>query len=250
MGVKVRLMAGLKEAAGREEIEVDADTWRDALRLARERVRVLKEVLGEDGTPRPGYIVFVDGVDVRLLRGDEASREIVILPVNHGGSGGGVVLQYVSWEEIEKSVKTVCRKIVESGFEPEVVVGILRGGVVPARLIADELGIDDIGIIEIKLYTKIGARKPRPYVRQPLILDVYGKRVLIVDDVSDTGLTLQLAMDALRLYLPEEVKTATLYVKPWTKLYPDYYSDVVDKWIVFPWEKREVEKELKSHEQG
>jgi hypoxanthine phosphoribosyltransferase/molybdopterin converting factor small subunit len=246
--VRIRLLASLREAAGKDYIEVEAASWREALTKALKEEQALKQAVTEDGNPKPGYLVFVDGIDARLLEGREKASEIVVLPVNHGGSSES--LFYVTWSDIEESVNDVASKVRSSGFEPDVVVGVLRGGVIPARLLADELGVDELGVIEIKLYTGIGSRKPRPYIRQPLILDVYNKNVLIVDDVSDTGLTLSMAVEAIRLYMPAKLKTATLYVKPWTRLFPDYYSKVVDKWIVFPWERREVERELASQASG
>ena len=246
--VRVKLLASLREVAGLDEIVVKASSWKEALTLAVEKLPGLKVAVNDDGNPKPGYIVFVDGVDSRLLEGDESAREIVILPVNHGGGGEASDrhqnLIYLSWNDIEEAASLVARKIVESGFKPDVIVGVLRGGVVPARLIADELGVEEMGMLEIKLYTGINLRKPKPYVKQPLIIDVNDKRVLIVDDVSDTGLTLSLALDFVRAYMPSTVKTATLYIKPWTRLIPDYYARSVEGWIVFPWEKRETEREL------
>lgn len=242
--IVIRLLAGLREAVGKQYIEVEADDWKEALARAAEREPALQVAIREDGEPKPGYLVFVDGVDSRLAERGPA-REVVVLPVNHGGSSE-VKLLRITWNDIVDAVGEVARAIEASGFKPDMIVGILRGGVVPARLLADELGVDDIGVIEIKLYTSIGARKPQPYLRQPLILPATNRRVLVVDDVSDTGLTLQHALEAIKLYNPSEVRTATLYVKPWTKLMPDYYARIVDEWVVFPWEYREVEREVGS----
>jgi len=83
-------------------------------------------------------------------------------------------------------------------------------------------------------------------MRQPVTLPIKDKKVLLVDDVSDSGLTLEFAIQAISLYMPMEIKTATLYMKPWTRLVPDFYAEEVDKWVVFPWEKKEFEKEYKS----
>jgi len=240
--VRVTLLAGLREAVGKPFLEVEAGSWREALIKLREMEPALAAAVGEDGEPRPGYLVFVDGVDSRLAE-EGPAREVVILPVNHGGSRE-VRLLRISWQEIVEAVGEVARAIESSGFKPDMIVGILRGGIIPARLLADELGVEDIGFVEIKLYTSVGARKPQPYLRQPLILPATGRRVLVVDDVSDTGLTLQHALETIKLYNPDDVRTATLYVKPWTKLMPDYYARMVEEWIVFPWEYREVEREL------
>ncbi|BAN90761.1 phosphoribosyltransferase family protein [Aeropyrum camini] len=251
--VRVRLMGGLRERVGREIIEVEGGElgWSAVLRKAVEQVEGLKEAIDEEGRPKPGYLVFVDGVDYRLLPEDqEVEEEVIVLPVTHGGSkevsGRRVELIHLTWRDIEHAVSDVADKIVRSGFEPEVIVGILRGGIVPALLLADALGVKNIGVVEIKLYTSVGVRKPRPFLRQPLVIEVKDKNVLIVDDVSDSGLTLQHAIEAVDLYLPAQVKTATLYIKPWTNLVPDYYSKSLDKWIVFPWERREVEEELRA----
>ncbi|MCE4616403.1 MAG: hypothetical protein F7C09_04985 [Aeropyrum sp.] len=252
--VVVRLMGGLRERVGRGEIELgvrEGESWRSVLKRALASLPALSEAVAEDGSPKPGYLVFVDGVDWRLLGdGDPVEEEIIVMPVTHGGSkevsGRRVELMYISWDDVDEAVREVAASIRRSGFEPNVIVGILRGGVVPARLLADELGVEDIGIVEVKLYTSIGVRKPRPYIRQPLVLEVRGRNVLVVDDVSDSGLTLQYAIEAVDLYMPSQVKTATLYIKPWTSLIPDYYARSVDKWIVFPWERREVYEELKS----
>ncbi len=242
--MRVRLLASLKEQAGVDVLEVDARNWREALRKIRDNYGWARNVLAEDGSPRPGYLVFVDGVDYRLREPEYRAREIVILPVNHGG--GRIEVKFVTWDEIERLVDSISREVEESGFQPHVVVGIIRGGMIPARLIADRLNVDTIATMELKLYKGVGLRGERPYIRQPLTLELVGKRVLIVDDVSDTGLTLQHAVQAVNLYMPSEVRTATLYIKPWTDYRPDYHGPETDRWIVFPWEKREYEKEVAS----
>lgn len=240
--VKIVLLASLREeAGGRKEVEVEAGDWREALIKLREMFPGLRSVVNEKGEPEAGYLVFVDGVDYRL-KGPGPAEKVVILPVNHGGAQTNML--YVTWDDVEEASSSLARRIVESGFRPDVIVGILRGGVIPARILADELGVSDMGIIEVKLYKGIGLRREKPYLKHPLIVDVFDRNVLVVDDISDTGLTLQLALNAISLHGPKSVRSATLYIKPWTKLVPDYYSRVTDKWVVFPWERREVEREI------
>jgi len=240
----IRLLASLRELAnGNKIICLKSENWKEALKKLREKYPKFSSVIEEDGKPGPGYIVFIDGVDSRIydsLGKEEKPKEIAILPVNHGG----LELEYVSWKDIESMVENLAKRINKSEFKVDVVVGILRGGIIPAKLISDELGVEDIGAIEIKLYKNIGERAHKPYLRQPLTLPIREKNVLIVDDVSDTGLTLNLAVNVINLYSPKKLKTATLYIKPWTKMIPDYYSKVSDKWIVFPWEKKEVAREI------
>jgi len=229
--IRVRFMGALKESVGMEYVDVEAGDWVEALLKVRNLNPRLSNVIDANGEPRPGYIVFVDGVDYRIAERGLA-REIVILPVVHGGS---LDVRVLTWDDIVSAVAIVVDKVRESGFRVDAVIGILRGGIIPATLIADMLGVEDLGVIDIKFYQAPGVRRDKPYLKQPLILPVYGKNVLIVDDVSDTGLTLQLALDVVRHYSPRDVRTATLYIKPWTRLVPDYYAELTDKWLVFPW---------------
>lgn len=245
--IKIKLLASLKSAVGASELEVEAKSWREALLIAREKYPSLREVIRPDGSPSPLYILFVDGVDYRLVDDGDA-RELVILPVNHGGSAeapmqSAVEFVELTWDDIMKAAVKVAEKIMNDGYKPDVIIGILRGGVVPARILADYLDVDDMTVMEIKFYTGVGVRQDRPYVRQPVILPLHNRRVLVVDDVSDTGLTLQTALEAIELYKPAEARTATLYIKPWTKFVPDYYADVINKWIVFPWDYWEFKRQ-------
>ncbi|MEB3774111.1 MAG: hypothetical protein GSR86_04195 [Desulfurococcales archaeon] len=241
--VRVKLLASLKElAGGRSTVEVEASGWRDALARLASEYPGLRSAINDDGTPRPGILVFVDGVDYRLS--PEGGREVVVLPVNHGG----VEVEIIDWDDVEDTVEDVVSKMMGDGLRPDVIIGIMRGGIVPARLIADALGVDDITVMEIKLYKSMGVKTAQPYIRQPLVRELKDKEVLVVDDISDSGLSLQLALQAISLYSPSSIVTATLYVKPWTRLYPDYYSRVTDKWVIFPWEKHEYRREVQVAE--
>jgi hypoxanthine phosphoribosyltransferase len=148
----------------------------------------------------------------------------------------GLRYRELTWGDITSALSRVADAITSSGYEVEVVVGILRGGVIPAVLVADRLGVRDIGVIDIKFYQAPGVTEKEPYLRQPLTLPIHGKNVLVADDISDTGLTLKLALDVVRHYAPRNVKTATLYIKPWTTLIPDYYAEITEEWLVFPWD--------------
>lgn len=244
MKVRILLLASLyREAGGRKVVEVEASSWREALRKLRDEYPGLRSVVNESGEPEPGYIVFVDGVDYRLA-GDRQAREIAILPVNHGGSRPE--LHFVGWEDIERAVDVISRRIERDAWKPNVIVGILRGGVVPARLLADRLGVEEIGVVEIKFYKGIGVTRDKPYIKHPLLSTVVNRDVLIVDDISDSGLTLQTAATHVSLYSPRSLRTAALYVKPWTKIVPDYYAFITDKWVVFPWEREETRREVEG----
>ncbi|OYT62980.1 MAG: phosphoribosyltransferase [Thermofilum sp. ex4484_15] len=142
----------------------------------------------------------------------------------------------------------LANKIRSSGYEPEVIVAIARGGVIVARYLCDMLSIDKVDEVEIRLYGSIGVRYRKPKLirglRDPN--QIKGRDVLIVDDVVETGATLSLARGIVRGAGANRVKSAVLYVKPWAKVIPDYYLKVTDRWVVFPHEYGELLSELLS----
>lgn len=133
----------------------------------------------------------------------------------------------------------VAEQIRESGFKPDVIVAVSRGGFAPARILSDHLGSRRLASIQIEYYTGVGSKTPKPRVVYPLNADVSGLRVLLVDDVSDTGVTLKAAKEHVESRGPEVIQVATLHVKPWTSYRPDYTATEVEEWIIYPWESME-----------
>ncbi|PUA32347.1 MAG: hypothetical protein B7O98_06725 [Zestosphaera tikiterensis] len=141
-----------------------------------------------------------------------------------------------SWKEIHLDVVKLAQAITANGYTPESVVGILRGGYLIARMLTDMLNIEDIGVVEVKFYKGIGERAERPIITQPLTTDVKGKNVLIVDDVADSGRTLEVVSEQVRLRGARSVKSAVLYYKPKSIIKPDFIIHVTEDWVIFPWE--------------
>lgn len=145
-----------------------------------------------------------------------------------------------SWKEITLLSLRLASKIVDSSFTPDVLVGILRGGWIVARLLSDFLGIDSVEAVGIKFYKGVGERYERPIITHPPTANINEKKVLIVDDVADSGKTLQITIELLQLYGPKEIRTSSIYIKPSTVIIPDFYVAETDSWIIFPWEYAEV----------
>ena len=141
-------------------------------------------------------------------------------------------MREVSWEEFEKMSLKIADMVKG---KVDVVVGVLRGGYFPAHMIAEELGLE-IYVVRYKSYAKT-KKVSKPVLTLPLVGDVSGKRVLLVDDVCDTGDTLIAAKELLRHYAPSKVVTATLFVKPSCKERPDFWLEETSEWVKFPWEK-------------
>ncbi|MEL9929925.1 MAG: phosphoribosyltransferase, partial [Sulfolobales archaeon] len=150
----------------------------------------------------------------------------------------------LDWEDVFSGIRALAKKIYESGYIPDAVVGIFRNGWIIGRLLGDLLGVEEIGGVGVKFYKSIGETRERPLVISGPTISVRDQRILLADDVSDSGRTLQVAVDLVRLYGAREVRTATLYIKKRTMLIPDYYHGETDKWIIFPWEYGETIREL------
>lgn len=148
------------------------------------------------------------------------------------------------WKEVDRLCEALSAKV--AGYEPDVLVGISRGGLVPVRLLSDLLDNRNVAVMKIEFYKGIGETKGFPTITQPLTADVKGKKVLIVDDVADTGRSLLVASDYVKRQGAKEVRIATLHFKPTSLFRPDYFIKTTDAWIIYPWEIHEVERELKK----
>ena len=148
-----------------------------------------------------------------------------------------------SWQEAEKAVYSISQKIDESGFRPDILVGISRGGLVPSRLLPDVLNVPILYTIRISFYSSVGVRMEEPKVTQPLSVDVSGKSILMIDDISDSGKSLELAEKYLKQSSPPSLKTATFHFKPDSCFRPDYFYAETSSWIVYPWEREEFERQ-------
>ncbi len=152
----------------------------------------------------------------------------------------------LDWNKFMEMTLNLAEQIEASGYRPDVVVAVLRGGYFIAKLVCDFLGLETIATLEIKFYRGVGEKAERPIVLHPITFDLRDKRTLIVDDVADSGRTLQVAIDLVRLHGAKDVRTATLFFKPWSITMPDYFVKQTDKWIVFPWELGETLRDLRK----
>lgn len=155
----------------------------------------------------------------------------------------GVAYYRLDWDEVEQLAWRLCESI-ESRYSPDIVVGLLRGGGIVAHMVSDRLGMNEIYLVGCRSYEGI-RRRSTLKIYQPLVLkSLRGKDVLLVDDVADTGRTLVEASTMLRQRNPRRLRTATLMVKPHTTPLPDFFVDKVDAWIVYPWEKYEIIRQI------
>lgn len=148
----------------------------------------------------------------------------------------GIRREILTWDEFGTAARSLAGDVLRSGFRPDVVIAIARGGLLLAGAISYALGTKACGSINVEFYTGIDERLPEPVLHPPMLDSpaLGGKRVLLVDDVSDSGRTLAKVVAIVR-NAGAEVRTATLYTKSHTVLAPDYDYRRTDDWIVFPW---------------
>jgi len=157
-----------------------------------------------------------------------------------------------TWERIYELLLDLASQIRRVGFKSEIIVGVARGGWPPARIISDLLENPDVADIKVEFYLGVAETKGEPVITQPVSASVKNKKVLIVDDVADTGKSLALVKEHLKEKGASDIKIATIYYKPWSIVTPDYFGRKTSHWIIFPWERKETVRRIleKCRKQG
>jgi hypoxanthine phosphoribosyltransferase len=149
-----------------------------------------------------------------------------------------------SWDKIYEMLLNLALRIKKSGFKPDLIVGVSRGGWAPGRILSDLLENAHTANIKIEFYVGLAKTARKPVITQPISEDISSKGVLVVDDVADTGESLKVALDHVLERGAGKVKTVTIYYKPHSTFKPDFFADSTSNWIIFPWERLEVTKLL------
>ena len=144
--------------------------------------------------------------------------------------------EVLGWHEFGQASRELAAQVQRSGFVPDMVVAIARGGLLLAGSVAYALDVKSCGAINVEFYTGVDLRLDEPVLLSPMLdtPSVAGQRVLLVDDVSDSGRTLAMVLELL-LSAQAEVRCLCLYSKPTTLLEPDYVWRRTSNWIAFPW---------------
>lgn len=144
----------------------------------------------------------------------------------------------LSWKDIEDSIEQLIRKIKASGSLPDYIVGITRGGLIPLYFLANKLNINNVLTVSAIHFDKDGTRGDFSITYLPQI-DLKGKKVLLADDIADSGVTLKGVCEAMRTkYKGIDLKTVTIALdKTKSAFVPDYYAiEEKGEKIVFPWD--------------
>ncbi len=144
--------------------------------------------------------------------------------------------EVLTWPRYADAARELAAAIVGSGYHADVVLAIARGGLIPAGSLSYALSVKNTSVVNVEYYTGVNERLDLPVILPPALdlVDLADARMLVVDDVADTGHTLQLVCDLCRPRVAE-VRCAVLYHKPRSVVVPDYVWRTTDRWIDFPW---------------
>ncbi len=143
----------------------------------------------------------------------------------------------LSWPSVVRDAERLARIIKDSGYVPDIVIAIGRGGYIPARIFCDYLMVHDLAAFKAEHWGVAAVRKKKAVIKFPLSANIKNKRVLLVDDITDTGETLRVSTRYLNGFEPKEVRTAVLIHKTSSPVVPDYFLRKIIKWcwVIFPW---------------
>ena len=142
----------------------------------------------------------------------------------------------LTYEDFGRATRELAQQIADSGFVPDIVLSIARGGFFLGAGLGYALGVKNAFMMSVEFYTGIDERLAMPVVLPPVPnkVDLSGAIVLIADDVADSGHTLKMVTDFCAESV-REVRSAVLYQKPRSVIVPDYSWKRTDLWIDFPW---------------
>ncbi|MEO5535224.1 MAG: phosphoribosyltransferase [Pseudolysinimonas sp.] len=144
--------------------------------------------------------------------------------------------EILTYELFGTAARQLATTIAADGFRPDAIIGIARGGLTLAGALGYALGVKMLGSLNVEFYTDVEKTLDAPIVLPPTLDQeaLRGKSILLVDDVADSGRTLDLVVKLLESG-GSEVRTVCLYAKPQTIHAPTYTWRHVDGWIMFPW---------------
>jgi uncharacterized protein len=144
--------------------------------------------------------------------------------------------EVMSWDDLGVGARDLAIAVADDGYEPDMILGIARGGLLVAGALGYALGVKNTFTMNVEFYTGIDERLEMPMILPPVpdLIDFADTRVLIADDVADTGATLKLVHEFCAGKVAE-VRTAVLYEKPRSTIKCEYVWRRTDRWITFPW---------------
>jgi hypoxanthine phosphoribosyltransferase len=144
--------------------------------------------------------------------------------------------EIMDWTLFGSGSRELAIMIAEDGYRPDVILSVARGGLFVAGSLGYALAVKNLAVVNVEFYTGIDQRLTMPVMLPPVPqpVDLAGARVLVADDVADTGATMRLIKDFCAEKVLE-VRCAVMYEKPHSTVHCEYVWRRTDRWINFPW---------------
>jgi len=149
-----------------------------------------------------------------------------------------------SWDDLDELTLLVSQEVIKSKVKFDLIVALAKGAWPMSRSFLDYTNIQELASLGVKFYSGINERLQKPDIYQDVPTSVKNKKILVFDDVADTGESLLFTKEYLLKQGAKKVETATLFLKPWSSFVPSFYGTTTDAWIIFPFEKREMKNLL------
>lgn len=141
--------------------------------------------------------------------------------------------QPINWYDYERLVQRLAIKILRDSSELDLIIGISRCGLTLGNLLSDLLQ-KEISVLSLGYFDE--QKKGKVILKEELNISVKNRHILLVDGTADSGKTLLTALKYLNSFKPKDIKTATIFYKPYSRYKPDYYVLTTRKWVVLPHE--------------
>jgi uncharacterized protein len=147
--------------------------------------------------------------------------------------------EVLTWELFGTASRELAEHVAVDGYRPDIILSIARGGLFVAGALGYALDVKNLHVANVEFYTGVDERLPVPIMMPPVpnVVDLSGARVLLADDVADTGATLKLVHDFCAGHVAE-VRSAVVYEKTHSSVRCEYVWRRTDRWINFPWSTR------------
>jgi uncharacterized protein len=142
----------------------------------------------------------------------------------------------LSWETFGEASRELAKVIAADGFEPDLILSIARGGLLLAAALGYALAVKNLYVVNVEFYDGVGTTLDMPVMLPPVpsAVDFSQKKVLVADDVADSGRTIELVYRFVKDQV-DDVRSAVIYEKPRSVIKCDYVWKRTDRWINFPW---------------
>ncbi len=146
----------------------------------------------------------------------------------------------LTWQTFGDASRELARAIADDGFDPDLILSIARGGLFLAGSLGYALAVKNLHVMNVEFYDGVGTTLDMPVMLPPVpsAVDFSAKKVLIADDVADSGRTIELVQSFIADHV-EAVRTAVIYEKPQSVINCDYVWKHTDRWINFPWSSQD-----------